>query len=163
MKPPKAWFAARPYRFGDLSDKNMSWCPGNAQRTLVLPEPVTRRSMTASHEKLDHDWCEGFRYRVLRRLLDATVAIAGNLFVGIPRTIAELRPPADTSPAAYVSTLRAELNMRGEMLVDKGEFGVLPVTNPSKRLEHDPQKWNPLLRQEHAIDKVQRLAAPACA
>ncbi len=68
---------------------------------------------------------------LVSRLLDATVAITGNLFAGIPRMIAELRPPADISRAARVSTSPVQLKMRGEMRVDRGELGLLPVINPS--------------------------------
>jgi hypothetical protein len=72
---------------------------GNFLRTLATPEPISDWSMTSLREKLIRIGAKvvsNARYVAFQM---AEVAIPRNLFAGILRMIAELRPPPTTSTA----------------------------------------------------------------
>ena len=72
---------------------------GNFLRTLATPEPIRDRSMTTLREKLIKIGAKVVGHARYMAFQMAEVAIPRNLFAGIQRMIAELRPPPTTSTA----------------------------------------------------------------
>jgi hypothetical protein len=72
---------------------------GNFLRTLATPEPIKDWSMTTLKEKLIKIGAKVVSHGRYVAFQMAEVAIPKNLFAGILRLIAELRPPPDAAPA----------------------------------------------------------------
>jgi hypothetical protein len=72
---------------------------GNFLRTLATPEPIKDWSLTSLKEKLIKIGAKVVSHGRYVAFQMAEVAIPRNLFAGILRLIAELRPPPITSTA----------------------------------------------------------------
>ncbi len=72
---------------------------GNFLRTLATPEPIKDWSLTSLREKLVKIGARIVMHGRYVAFQMAEVAIPRQLFAGILRLIAELRPPPDPSPA----------------------------------------------------------------
>ena len=72
---------------------------GNFLRTLATPEPIRDWSMTTLREKLIKIGAKVVGHALYVAFQMAEMAIPRNLFAGILRMIAELRPPPTTSTA----------------------------------------------------------------
>ena len=72
---------------------------GNFLRTLATPEPIQEWSLTSLREKLIKIGARIVMHGRYVAFQMAEVAIPRQLFAGILRLIAELRPPPDPSPA----------------------------------------------------------------
>ena len=72
---------------------------GNFLRTLATPEPIQEWSLTSLREKLIKIGARIVMHGRYVAFQMAEVAIPRQIFAGILRLIAELRPPPDPSPA----------------------------------------------------------------